>query len=90
MDHNRSVKDMGAAWVGGFGLGSLLGLCWCLGSGVSPKFVVRYCLGLQTFEGLSGTRGSTSRGPVYVAHTHGRKLMLAVDEKPQSLSGASP
>ena len=76
--------------MGGFGLGSLLGLHWCFGPGVSPKFVVGYCLGLQTFEGLSGTRGSTSRGPLYVTHTHGCKLMLAVDEKPQSLSGASP
>lgn len=63
--------------MGGSGLGSLLGLCWCLGSGVSPKFVVRYCLGLQTFEGSSGTRGSTCRGPLCVAPTHGRKLMLA-------------
>lgn len=42
--------------------------------GVSPVFVVRYCPGLQRFEGFTGTRGSLSKDLLYMAHAHGCKL----------------
>lgn len=56
------------------------------GSGLgSPEVTVGYCLGLQSFDGVAGARGSTSQGPC-VCLTQSCRLALAVDKRPGALS----
>lgn len=56
-------------WLSGSSSGFLLRLGGWFWSGVCPEVAVRYCLGLQSFEEVAGTGGSTPKDP-FMRFTH--------------------